>query len=88
LGGHHAGAVDRAGRAFAQYAGSPIGIGLGPYLAYDSKDNGSTRLSGVVSITGSLKLPGSLIARATWHRVATRYDRDTDVFLLGAGYRW
>jgi hypothetical protein len=65
-----------------------IGIGLGPYLAYDSKDNGSTRLSGVVSITGSLKLPGNLIARATWHRVATRYDRDTDVFLLGAGYRW
>jgi hypothetical protein len=42
----------------------------------------------VVSITGSIKIPGNLIARATWHRVATRYDRDTDVFLLGAGLRW
>ena len=65
-----------------------IGIGVGPYLAYDSKDNNRTHLSGVVSLTASIKMPGNLIARATWHRVATRYDRDTDVFLLGAGYRW
>ena len=65
-----------------------IGIGIGPYLAYDSKDANRTHLSGVVSITGSYKLPGNLIARATWHRVTTRYDRDTDVFLLGAGYRF
>jgi hypothetical protein len=65
-----------------------IGVGLGPYLAYDSKDSDTTRVSGVVSLTASIKVPGNLIARATWHRVVTRYDRDTDVFLLGAGFRW
>ncbi|MDB5808562.1 MAG: hypothetical protein JWN94_684 [Betaproteobacteria bacterium] len=65
-----------------------IGVGVGPYLAYDSKDNDRTRLTGVLSLTASMKIPGNLIARATWHRVTTRNDRDTDVFLIGAGYRW
>jgi hypothetical protein len=65
-----------------------LGVGVGPYLARDSKDNSDTRLHGIVSLTAGLKLPGNFTGRVTWHRVTTRYDRDTDVFLVGAGYRW
>jgi len=65
-----------------------LGVGIGPYIGYDSRDNDRARLSGVLSITGAVKLPGNLVARATWHRVATSYNRDTDVFLFGVGYRW
>lgn len=28
------------------------------------------------------------LGRVTWNRVATGYSRDTDVFLLGLGYRF
>ena len=28
------------------------------------------------------------LARVVWDRVVTNYNRDSDVFLLGVGYRW
>jgi hypothetical protein len=65
-----------------------IGIGLGPYLARDSKDDDRTRLSAGVSFTGSVMLTNNFLVRATWNRIATQYDRDTDVILIGAGLRW
>ena len=65
-----------------------IGIGLGPYLANDSKDDDRTRLSAAVSFTGSVMISNNVLMRATWHRIATQYDRDTDVILLGVGMRW
>ena len=65
-----------------------FGVGIGPYLSYDRRDNDRARLSGAVSLTASYRFPEHWVARATWHRVATDYHKDTDVFLIGAGYRW
>jgi len=65
-----------------------IGAGFGPYIARDSNDNDNTRVLPMLSLTAGLKMPGNFIARVTWNRVATRNDRDTDVVLIGAGYRW
>ena len=65
-----------------------IGIGLGPYLAKDSKDDDRTRLSAAASFSASVMISNNVLVRATWNRIATQYDRDTDVVLLGFGLRW
>ena len=32
--------------------------------------------------------PYGVIGRVTWHRVSSNYDRDSDIFLAGLGYRF
>ena len=65
-----------------------LGFGIGPYWSVDRRDNDRSRLAGILSITAAYHLSSAWMARLTWHRVATDHDLDTDVFLLGAGYRW
>ena len=31
------------------------------------------------------EMPPASVARFTWHRVASRHDRDSDILLLGLG---
>jgi len=66
-----------------------LDIGVGPYLGYDGHARrNTTRLNLLASLSGSIRLTEDWLLRGTWHRVTTTYDRDTDVFLLGVGYRF
>lgn len=70
-----------------------FGFGAGPYLAYDSCREDQPQLSNnfavsaLLSYTAAYHFDSGALLRATWHRVATKYDynRDTDIILLGVG---
>jgi hypothetical protein len=91
---HHP--VSRTGVASEIWAGRTffhdrlgLEIGFGPYLGYDyHKEYNTTRVNWLASISGSLRFTENWLLRGTWHRVTTNYDRDTDVFLVGLGYRF
>jgi hypothetical protein len=71
-----------------------LGAGLGIYLFKDDAPDPKTgvdddfRVAGLAALTVSYRLPWNFIARGTWNRVITDYDRDSDVFLVGMGYRF
>jgi hypothetical protein len=70
-----------------------LGAGFGGYVAIDERRGGSPEgrdvfVSKIASISGSLKLSEHYDLRATFDRVITTYDRDTDIFLGGIGYRF
>ena len=69
-----------------------LGIGAGPYpfLDRESPMGEGTQLdfAGLVTLTAGYRFADHWIARFHWNRVATRDDRDADMFLLGVGYRW
>jgi hypothetical protein len=66
-----------------------LGIGLGPYFAIDRRrDTRQERIPVIFSTTGSIRISDSVLLRATWDRIITTYDRDTDIFLGGIGYRF
>jgi hypothetical protein len=69
-----------------------LGLGGGVYYSRDGRredaaDRRGTWM-GIVSPTVAFEIGDGWIARAIWHRVITKYHRDTDVFLAGAGRRW
>ena len=66
-----------------------LGAGAGVYYAVNEQNYGGTddeRVSGIVTLTGSYRFDPRWFARLSWNRVVTRYDRDTDVILLGGGF--
>ncbi len=65
-----------------------LGVGFGPYFAVDSYRPDARRTQALLSATASYRLSTSWLARLTWHRSVTSYDRDSDIFLLGVGYRF
>jgi hypothetical protein len=71
-----------------------FGGGLGPYVFLDHKHPASARskypaaVAPLASLTCSVRLSEHWIARAVFDRVASNYNRDSDIFLLGLGYRW
>ncbi len=69
-----------------------LGIGAGVYTFYDRTPppgtHGRVDLAGIVTMTAGCRLAGRWIARASWNRVMTDDDRDSDVIVLGAGYGW
>ncbi|KAA0890371.1 hypothetical protein [Oryzomonas rubra] len=66
-----------------------LGVGLGPYFAIDRRvDATHVRVPIIFSTTGSCRISQDWLIRATWDRIITRYDRDTDIFLGGIGYRF
>lgn len=83
--------------------GLALGIGAGAYVVVNQENqvfvlNGNgkpvrvgdddERLAGIVSLTASYDFTPRWTARASFNRLLTRYDRDADVLLLGAGYRF
>jgi hypothetical protein len=64
-----------------------LGIGFGPYFAIDHYREDRDVL-GLLSTTASYRFGNSWSARFTWHRGVSRWDRDSDILLLGAGYRF
>lgn len=71
-----------------------LGIGFGPYLAIDRNrdsatgDGGDSALSWMITASAAYRLSQRWDARVSWNRISTNYNRDTDVILFGAGYRF
>jgi hypothetical protein len=66
-----------------------LGIGAGPYFAVDQRlAERKERIPVIFSTTGSIRITDNVHIRATWDRIITTYDRDTDIFLGGIGYRF
>jgi hypothetical protein len=69
-----------------------VGVGLGPYVLFDRprKPDGEdfARVSALLSVTAAYAISPSWTGRLIWNRVATSYDRDSDVVLLAVGYRF
>ena len=75
-----------------------VGIGVGPYIYIDRKhpvSSGQTvnvglrdpaAVAPLVSLTIARKLSEHWIVRIIWDRVASNYNRDSDIFLVGIGY--
>jgi len=72
-----------------------LGAGFGGYLALDQRRGGNEQklntnffVTEVASITGSYRLSEHWLVRGTWDRIITSYNRDSDIFLGGIGYRF
>ena len=71
-----------------------LGFGAGLYSFVDrepSRDSGASNrldIAGLVTVTTSYRFSDHWFTRFNWNRVMSNDSRDTDMFLLGLGYRW
>jgi len=65
-----------------------IGIGGGLYEAHDKYRDSYLTTNGIISITGSYRLYNNWFTRISWSRIITSYDKDSDVVLVGLGYKF
>jgi len=71
-----------------------LGFGAGLYSFVDREpppDSGeSSRLdiAGLLTVTAGYRFSDHWFTRFNWNRVMSNDSRDTDIFLLGFGYRW
>lgn len=70
-----------------------IGVGLGPYFLIDRHRSPQLTqdwysVAGVISLSASYRFNPNWLVRFTWNRIATNYDRDADVIMIGPGYRF
>jgi hypothetical protein len=74
-----------------------LGAGFGGYISVDKRggphvgQRGAEFISGVMSVSVALRnftFDPDLTARFTMNRILTNYDKDTDIFMAGIGYRF
>ncbi len=70
-----------------------VGAGIGPYVYLDHKHPGPNSqtpaaIAPLASLTLSVLLSEHWTMRLVFDRVTSSYNRDSDIFLLGLGYRW
>lgn len=71
-----------------------VGAGVGPYIYVDRRHPTPHTLSSpaaaapLVSLTLAKTLNDHWLARLTFNRVTSDYNRDADILLVGLGYRW
>jgi hypothetical protein len=70
-----------------------LGVGAGPYYALDThrvKDGTDTggKVSVLLTMSAAYNFTGHWYVRASWNRVMTSYDKDSDIYLGGIGYRF
>ena len=65
-----------------------LGVGIGPYVAIDRHAGSGSRVQGLVGTTFSYHFPRGFVARISWNRVSSNYDRDSDIITAGVGYRF
>jgi len=72
-----------------------VGLGVGPYVFVDRRHPATTTSQNIpvavaplVSLTTSVRLSEHWLLRVVWDRVVSNYNRDSDIFLVGLGYRW
>lgn len=80
------------GRAFFEDR-LTLSLGAGVYIAVDKRQldapgNSSGTLAGMVTPSVSYRFAEHWDGRFSWNRTVTTYDKDTDVFLIGLGYRF
>ncbi len=65
-----------------------LGAGAGCYYAFDRKEGAlhDGSIAGIISATTTYRFRSHWLVRATFSRVMTDYDRDSDVLLIGGGY--
>ena len=69
-------------------------IGIGPYLVFDIRKNpelveaSRERLAGILSLTFAYAPVPQWAVRLAWHRIFAERSHDSDVLVLGAGYRF
>lgn len=79
-----------AGAAYAQ----ELTLFAGGFLAADRYrapapgEGGNSNFSWIFTATAAFRLSQHWDARLSWNRINTNYNRDTDVILFGAGYRF
>jgi len=90
----HAGLLDRNGLVMQLWLEPSfsserftIGVGAGPYFGSD-RERSATHVHALVGTTFSWRFAGAWTARITWNRVASNYDRDSDIITAGVGYRF
>ena len=71
-----------------------LGFGAGLYSFVDREpvpdtgENERLDIAGLVTVTAGYRFSGPWFTRFNWNRVMSNDSRDTDLFLLGLGYRW
>ncbi len=71
-----------------------LGFGAGLYSFVDREpvpdtaENERLDIAGLLTITAGYRFAGQWFTRFNWNRVMSNDNRDTDMFLLGLGYRW
>lgn len=71
-----------------------LGVGGGLYAFLDrfrpagSGEDEAVDVAGLLSLTTSYRFSDRWFARVNWNRVETDNHRDSDIFVLGVGYRW
>jgi hypothetical protein len=66
-----------------------LGVGLGPYFLVDTHSNEDRyTVAGVITLSASYRFNPNWLVRLSWNRVTTDYSRDTDVIMIGPGYRF
>lgn len=70
-----------------------LGVGAGPYYATDThriKDGTDTsgNVSLLLTMSAAYNVTRHWYVRASWNRVMTTYDKDSDIYLGGIGYRF
>ena len=71
-----------------------LGFGAGLYSFVDFEpppDSGKSRkldFAGLLTVTTSYRFSDRWFTRFNWNRVMSNDSRDTDIFVLGLGYRW
>jgi len=68
-------------------AGGGAYFNLSHYSHVQNSESAST-VSAILTITGSYRITPHWSLRASWNRLVTSYDRDTDLILGGIGYRF
>jgi len=66
-------------------------LGAGPYFAFAGGGSDSTSGSavlGMITPSFSYRFGSHWDARFSWNRTFTNFDKDTDIFMLGVGYRF
>ena len=54
----------------------------------DSAEGGRLDIAGLFTVTAGYRISDRWFTRFNWNRVMSNDSRDTDIFLLGLGYRW
>lgn len=71
-----------------------MGLGYGPYVTWNKYRNnpeaGDTQnvVASLLTMSMAYRFANHWVARVSWNRVITGYDRDSDIFLAGVGYKF
>jgi putative salt-induced outer membrane protein YdiY len=65
-----------------------VGIGGGLYEAHDKYRDSTLDTNGIITMTGSYRLYDNWFARVSWGRIVSNYDKDSDLILVGLGYKF